>query len=336
MFAHSAILFTRANRKLLILADVLTSSVRNTKKVSKFLYSFCVNDCLKSKARTDRKYMKRYLFTDTFFIVLNKVAVIFLALALWSSNEVRADNCSLSGAQLQKAQKVKIEKVIDGDTLRLSNGKLVRFIGVNTPEIDHQYGNSQPFADRARQYLQAKVSRFKGNLVLAMGSEKRDRHGRLLAHIFTPRGQNIQADILLNGFGVWIVVPPNLRFLDCYQQNEKKARSEKRGVWGEQFRFARNTTTLTEKDRGFQWIQGRISRIGKGKKNWWLNFVDKRSVGKFSKVSLRVRKDDLQYFNEHSLEKLINKVIRVKGWLSLNKNQLVMNLRHPASIEVVE
>ena len=272
---------------------------------------------------------RRLLLIDAFFIGLVIIpGFLFVP-------EARADNCKITPAHKAKAQTVQVAKVIDGDTIRLSNGKLVRFIGINTPEIDHKFGNSQAFAERARDYLKSKVKRFKGRLLLLAGEEKRDRYGRLLAHIFSPTGQNIQADILLNGFGVWIVVPPNLNYMECYREYEQEARQSKSGVWGEQFRQPVDTKNLTDKNTGFQWIRGKINRIGKGRKNWWLNFEDAIQQKKYSKVALRVNKDDLHYFKEQSLEQFLNKEITVKGWVSKYKKQLVMTLRHPASLEIM-
>ncbi len=294
-----------------------------------------MNNRFNFNSRKGSEHRKRYLL-GTFFIACNKVAVIYFITGLLFSSGLWAGNCALSAQQISNAQKTKVDKVIDGDTVRLSNGRLVRFIGINTPEIDHKFGNSEPFAIEARDYLQAKITRSNGEVLLVAGPETEDRHGRLLAHVFSPRGENIQADILLEGYGAWIVVPPNLEYLDCYRDSEKQARGKKKGVWGKQFKTPRNVQDLTKADRGFQWIQGKISRIGSGKKYWWLSFEDDSPAEKYSKVALRVRRDDLQYFNERSLDHLVGKVVRVKGWLSQYRDQLVMSLKHPASLEIVD
>lgn len=293
-----------------------------------------------------RNHLKRCLFKDAFFVVQTfvgqtKVLVcLLLLISSVASSTVWASECDLSASNLLTAQKVQIDNVIDGDTVRLVNGNLVRFIGINTPEIDHQFGRSQPFAEKARQYLKAIIEKHDGAALLQNGSETQDRHGRQLSHIFTPDGKNIQADLLNRGLGVWIVVPPNLAYMNCYRVGEKQARMQKTGIWDEQFRQPRDSKSLTHKDTGFQWIQGKISRIGKGKKNWWLNFEDdssqQNSQGKHSKVTLRVHEDDLHYFKGQPLEDLQNKVVLVKGWLGKYKKQLVMSLRHPASLEIIE
>ena len=283
---------------------------------------------------------KRCLPADAFFIAMRKTSVALFLIGVLVSEAVWGDGCDLPSIHHNSVQKVTIEKVIDGDTVRLSSGKLVRFIGINTPEIDHENGQSEPYAEQARRYLRKVFEENNNRAYLQVGQDKHDRYRRLLAHVFTLNRKNIQADLLRRGLGVWIVVPPNLSYLECYQQNERLARDKQKAVWSKQFRIPRDTKSLTDTDRGFQWIQCKIQRIGKGRKYWWLNFEDKPLSGqrtsKFSKVTLRVAKDDLHYFNEMPVEKLVNKTVRVRGWLGRYKKQLVMSLRHPASIEVVD
>ena len=217
-FARSVIPFTRANRKSLTPVVASTSSARSIKKASNSTVCDCVTGLGFKLINPDLvDYQKRYLLTDTFFIacnfiVCNKVVIIFLCASVLFPSPVWSDNCSLSTSQREKSLQVKVEKVIDGDTLRLSSGKLVRLIGINTPEIDHKLGNSQTFAEDARDYLRSVVRNSRNELLLLPGIEKEDRHSRLLAHIFSPKGKNIQAEMLHNGLGVWIVVPPNLAY----------------------------------------------------------------------------------------------------------------------------
>ena len=45
------------------------------------------------------------------------------------------------------AQTYQVSKVIDGDTIELSNGERVRYIGINTPELRN--GIPDPYAQEA-------------------------------------------------------------------------------------------------------------------------------------------------------------------------------------------
>lgn len=259
-------------------------------------------------------------------LTLSQVAVALLLVAM--SLEAVANSCDLdqTASRGVDSQRAKIKKVIDGDTVRLGDGRLVRFIGINTPEIDHETGNSEPLAESAREYLQTLIDAQQGSILLQYDSERADRHGRQLAHVFTLNGKNIQANLIAEGMGVWITVPPNLRYLECYRQREQKARQRKAGIWAAQFRAPLATSSLDKNDRGFQWIRGKVTRIGKGKKYTWINFGENAAA--------RVHKDDLHYFQDKTFAALKNKTITIRGWLFPYKKQMVMRLRHPASMEI--
>ena len=254
---------------------------------------------------------------------LNKflVALFFVSLSF----DVAAQGCSLDQAV---GHRVKVKKVIDGDTIRLTDNRLVRFIGINTPEIDHETGNSEPYAEKAREFLQALIDTQQGSILLQYDNEDEDRHGRRLAHVFTIDGKNIQADMIAKGLGMWITVPPNLMYLQCYRQREQSARQINTGIWSAQFKEPKQVSSLTRRDKGFQWIRGKVTRIGYGKKYTWLNF------GK--NAAARVHKDDLVYFKDNTFSTLKNKTISIRGWLFPYKKQLVMRLRHPASLEIAD
>jgi micrococcal nuclease len=356
----------------LIQAVVLTSFARNTKKVSKLSLSRAyeasrinylqheliapqtAQHVIQDREQYIRLYIRRRRLTSgAFFVAYRKVVskkiiarvfsivagiTVAIAIIMLGAPSSWATECDLSAEKINAAEKVPVSEVVDGDTVRLKDGQLVRFIGINTPEIDHKFGHSDPFAEIARSHLRRIIAKHDGQVILIKDKELRDRYRRQLAHIFEPTGENIQAELLANGLGAWIVVPPNTAYMDCYQSKEKIARSKSKGVWSEQFKAPIDTKTLTEKQRGFQWIRGKVSRLGKGKKYWWLNFEDSGAISKMhrkhSKVTLRIHKNDLHYFKEHTLNGLINKVITVRGWLSKYKEQLVMSLRHPASLEV--
>jgi endonuclease YncB( thermonuclease family) len=256
--------------------------------------------------------------------------ILLLLLLTLPVAPVVANTCNLDLpiSQQKNVTRVKVDSVIDGDTLRLQNNELVRFIGINTPEIDHEAGNSQPLAEAARDFLQTLIDQQQGSILIQYDKELEDRHGRQLAHIFTLGGENIQALLIARGLGVWITVPPNLQYLDCYRWREQQARQQQRGIWAAQFRAPRDTASLTRQDRGFIWMRGKVTRIGHGKKYIWLNFGES--------VAAQVHKDDLRYFTDASFDMLKDKTIAIKGWLFPYKKQMVMRLRHPASLEVMD
>lgn len=172
-----------------------------------------------------------------------------------------AEYCSMSGV----GQLVISRYVIDGDTLDLVDGRRVRLIGINAPEIGRQGSVSEPYAQAARKELQ----RLAGNtdLRLLVGEETKDRYGRTLGHLFDAQGANIEARLLSKGLGFAIAIPPNLQLLDCHLEHEQKARKELQGVWRESpVRRAASVDAA-----GFQVLRGRVVKISRAGKYLWVD-----------------------------------------------------------------
>lgn len=117
-----------------------------------------------------------------------------------------------------------VTEVMDGDTVILSNGETIRYVGIDTPEIN------EPF------WLEAKAR----NMALVMGktvdvsvcgAEPKDKYGRVLAWV-TYGGAMVNEVLLREGYGRTLVIPPcgiitERRFASA----EAEARAAKRGIW---------------------------------------------------------------------------------------------------------
>ena len=123
-----------------------------------------------------------------------------------------------------------IRYVYDGDTLQLRDGRKIRLIGINTPELERKSKTAEPFAIAAKSALKAIFNNHK-TIALRYGEEKKDHNGRVLAHGFLTDGQNIQAVLLNLGLARVITIPPNTQFSACYLEQEHKARCNKTGLW---------------------------------------------------------------------------------------------------------
>ena len=71
-----------------------------------------------------------------------------------------------------------VKKVIDGDTLLLTNGEYVRLIGVDTPETKHPEKPVEYFGKEACQFTKGMVEGKK--VRLEYDQTRRDRYGRIL------------------------------------------------------------------------------------------------------------------------------------------------------------
>lgn len=257
------------------------------------------------------------------------VAVLLLLLAGAATAKDRAAACVPDGIDEQ----VTVERVHDGDTLRLRDGRTVRLIGINAPELGRRKGNvpAEPHADQARDALAALLP--PGSpLALDFDADREDRYGRLLAHLYLmplERG-SVQQRLLEQGHGMVIVVPPNAGNVDCYRVAERRARERAAGLWGRGEYAAVDATRLEPRAAGFRLIRGRVNRVAESRGSWWLDLD--------GDTSLRILKADMVHFRDYPLQRLAGRTIMARGWLVPRQGKRpgsIMGLRHPAALEVL-
>ncbi|PID87035.1 MAG: hypothetical protein CSB13_01365 [Chloroflexi bacterium] len=126
-----------------------------------------------------------------------------------------------------------VVKVADGDTATFTlNGKeeTARFIGVDTPETVHPDKPTQCYGPEASALTKEMLE--KGSTVyLEIGEEERDRYGRLLAYVYLPDGRMLNELLLQGGYGEVLIIKPNDRYADRFQQAEDQAQAAGRGLW---------------------------------------------------------------------------------------------------------
>lgn len=218
-----------------------------------------------------------------------------------------------------------VSYVADGDTVRLEDGEWVRLIGINTPEVGHDGNPDEPLARRAREALQQALAGSGMRVGLRVGSEPRDRHGRLLAHLFLADGSHLGERLLQQGLGFYIAIPPNLWAMDCLQVAEQGARQAGLGVWSNAWFVPLDSRGIASTRQGFMRVRGRVVRIGHSKKSTWLNLE--------GGVALRVPNRELGFFNGRDLDALRGKTVTARGWFYRHRGELQTTLHHPAMLE---
>lgn len=196
-----------------------------------------------------------------------------------------------------------VQRVVDGDTLRLSDGRNVRMIGLNTPELGKQGRSDEPFAVAARKRLEALVAESDGRVGLRLGAQAKDHYGRTLAHVFSGRGENLEAQMLADGLGFQVAVAPNVDLVDCQQAAERRARQAGLGLW------KRSPVLKAEQIErsGFALVSGRVSKVQRNRGGIWIELQDK--------LVLRVAPNLLDRFDAASLQALKGRQIEARGWV---------------------
>ncbi|MGY1891111.1 thermonuclease family protein [Pseudomonas sp. SDT291_1_S447] len=198
---------------------------------------------------------------------------------------------------------VTVQRVVDGDTLRLSDGRSVRMIGLNTPELGRQGRSDEPFAVAARKRLQALVDASGGHVGLRPGKQAKDHYGRTLAHIYSASGANLEAQMLADGLGFQVAVAPNVDLVACQQTAERSARKAGLGLW-------RQSPVLKAEQiqrSGFAVISGRVSKVQRNRGGIWIELQDA--------LVLRVAPNLVGQFDNARLQALKGKQIEARGWI---------------------
>jgi micrococcal nuclease len=126
-------------------------------------------------------------------------------------------------------------RVDDGDTIRVvqdGREEAIRYIGVDTPETVKPgspvecYGKAASAANR--RLVEGEPVRLVGD------AEARDRYGRRLAYVYRSRDDLfVNAELVRRGYATVLTIPPTVAHADEFTVLARRARRNRRGLWGE-------------------------------------------------------------------------------------------------------
>jgi endonuclease YncB( thermonuclease family) len=225
------------------------------------------------------------------------------------------------------SERVHVVYVYDGDTVKLQDGRRVRFIGINTPELEHKGKPVQPLAQAARTGLESLLDANSRTLLLQYGKQQHDHYGRMLAHAFLENGENVAARLLRQGLATTLVVPPNTWGEHCYQGLENSARAGRLGLWALDDYQSHAARSLPPDTRGFRIVTGRISAIRRSRHNIWLDLEDSLTV--------QIPVKSLANFGTFDFDTLTGQIIEVRGWIRPDRNKPKLKVQHPAALVIM-
>lgn len=120
-----------------------------------------------------------------------------------------------------------VEYVHDGDTLFLEDGRKVRLLGVNTPEIGD---NAECYGDEATALLRS-LLHVGTHVWVVHDLEPLDQYGRSLLFVYTDDGTNVNLALLEAGAAEVEMYEPNLLLDDEIYAAEDSARATGAGMW---------------------------------------------------------------------------------------------------------
>lgn len=146
------------------------------------------------------------------------------------------------------SQKVKVARVIDGDTFVLSDSQRVRILGIDCPEIAKPGKPAQPFGEEAKQKTKSLIEGKTIKLTFepavqfspfSKGGNTKgvyDFFGRLLAHVWLVGSNNkdslfIQAELIKAGLAKVRYYSKQKRYYGIFKNLQRTAKKNKVGMW---------------------------------------------------------------------------------------------------------
>ncbi len=120
------------------------------------------------------------------------------------------------------SNKEKVVEVVDGDTFKTDKGKTVRLLGINAPEM------LDPGGDLAKEFLMNMV--LGKTVVLKKDITEKDNYGRYLYYVYLD-GKFVNDEMIRVGLAETRFYPPDTLFKNEFQNTEKIAIRNRRGLW---------------------------------------------------------------------------------------------------------
>ncbi len=177
------------------------------------------------------------IFVFAFFLFWQGLAPEFKKI---NSNNFKSQNLAEQVMQASsssevldpKFEKIKVLRVIDGDTIDTDIGK-IRYIGVDTPETVDPRRQVGCFGKEAsnenKRLIEGK------EILVEKDVSETDKYGRLLRYVYLKLDDGellfVNDYLIRQGFALTVTYPPDVKYIDQFTQAQNQARENQRGLW---------------------------------------------------------------------------------------------------------
>ncbi|MBI3323903.1 MAG: thermonuclease family protein [Candidatus Omnitrophica bacterium] len=128
-----------------------------------------------------------------------------------------------------------VRRVIDGDTVELADGRKVRYIGIDTPEVrkkrDGRWVKEPDYF--GLEAMEANRRLVEGKRVeLELDVQPRDRYGRTLAYVYLD-GEMVNERLVADGYAKLLTIPPDVKYVERFRQALQQAKGRGLGLWAD-------------------------------------------------------------------------------------------------------
>ncbi len=245
-----------------------------------------------------------------------------------------------SACETQLSHTSRVVEIIDGHTVRLDDGGVVRLMGALAPEPPRWWKGpgEWPPVKLARTGLAELLLDKQIEVRFAGAEARRDRHERLLAQLYLVDGAEriwVQAHMIRQGLARAYSLKGHHGCVRDLQRLEQGARDARKGLWRKglyTITQAAKPGKLSKRLGSYQLVEGRVISVANVRQWTFLNF----SGNWRSDFTVAIKAADRRQFSSRgpALAKLEGKRVLVRGWVE-RWNGPVIKATHPEQIEVL-
>lgn len=169
--------------------------------------------------------------------LFGQLLLVFIVItAIWIGPRIQEDLAKIELGSVRtnmdyKPEQIKkqiVSRVIDGDTIELTSGEKIRYIGMNTPETKDPRRAVECFGKEAFEYNKWLVE---GKEVqLERDVSDKDKYGRLLRYVWS-NGLLVNEELVKQGYASIATYQPDVRYIERLLIAERHAKENRLGLW---------------------------------------------------------------------------------------------------------
>lgn len=276
-----------------------------------------------------------------FIVMIKFLSFICLFLILLSpayAEEETKNNIKIPTVDFSKFKHTKsgrIDKIIDGLTILLKDGTIVRLVSIDLP--DFHIWDHAPYSDTALKLLQDILPERTEVMLYQTRNRKKGRVNRMnhqLAHVVIKKDKLwVQGVYLTKGLARVYTPPNNTDMLTQMYKAEQSARKSKLGIWADESEHLIITTEQTDKRIGdFTIVEGTIQKTASVRNKIYLNFGKDWKTDFTIMITPALRK---KFAHEGiNVLALAQTPVRVRGWLR-EYNGALIELEDISHLEIL-
>ena len=242
----------------------------------------------------------------------------FLVLAVFA---LLTAACGASGPldDLERGERGRVTRIVDGDALALNTGQSVRLIGIEAPALRPRGRDPESWAVESARALEDIV--MGREVQLYYSGLTRDRYDRALAHLVTidQAGARtwVNMELVRRGAARVRLYPDTAAKGAALLEAEAQARAANLGLWGKADYKIRPARQIASDDRGFMLATATLGEVIEDKEPSDRHICKRRLIG--AELILEIRPEAKSICALDAPEELL-----LRGWVSRGRMDLTL------------